>query len=88
MENPTPYVIKRYGNRKLYDTVQSRYVTLNEIYSYVENNQPVQVINNTTQEDITSATLLNALAEVGKGRPAAELVPLLSSLATYLNGGN
>jgi len=50
-------VIKRYGNRKLYDTEQSSYVVLNDIAKMIRNEEEVRVIDNDTKDDITSATL-------------------------------
>ena len=50
-------VIKRYGNRKLYDTEQSSYVVLNDIAKMIRNEEEVRVIDNETKDDITSATL-------------------------------
>ena len=52
-----PKVIKRYGNRKLYDTEQSSYVVLNDIARMIRNEEEVRVIDNETKDDITSATL-------------------------------
>ena len=59
-------VIKRYKNRKLYDTEDSRYVTLGEVFNYVRGGGNVQVVNNPTSEDITSVTLLSAIIEQSK----------------------
>lgn len=56
-------VIKRYGNRKLYDTEESRYVNLGEVFDYVRGGQDVRIVNNKTQEDITTPILLTALIE-------------------------
>jgi len=50
-------VIKRYGNRKLYDTEQSSYVVLNDIAKMIRNEEEVRVIDNETKDDITSTTL-------------------------------
>ena len=45
---PLPRVIKRYSNRKLYDTRDSRYVTLLQIAEMVRGGEEVQIIDNTT----------------------------------------
>ena len=55
--------IKRYGNRKLYDTHQSRYVTLEEISRMVRSGEEIRVIDNKTQEDLTSVTLAQIMLE-------------------------
>ena len=50
-------VIKRYSNRKLYDTKDSRYVTLQQIGEMVRAGEEVQIIDNATKEDKTEVTL-------------------------------
>jgi polyhydroxyalkanoate synthesis repressor PhaR len=50
-------VIKRYANRKLYDTVESRYITLSQVADYVRAGEDVQIIDNATKEDLTRVTL-------------------------------
>ena len=52
-----PKVIKRYGNRKLYDTDESTYVVLNDIAKMICNEEDVRVIDNETKNDITVFTL-------------------------------
>ncbi len=61
-----PKVIKRYTNRKLYDTVESRYVTLDEIAEMVKAGAEVKVIDNRTKEDLTSVTLAQIIFEEEK----------------------
>ncbi|MFO0658861.1 MAG: polyhydroxyalkanoate synthesis regulator DNA-binding domain-containing protein [Polyangiaceae bacterium] len=67
-------IIKRYSNRQLYDTTESRYVTLAQIADLVRAGEEVQVIDNATKEDKTEATLALILSEEVKTRPKA--VPL------------
>ena len=52
-----PKIIKKYGNRKLYDTQQSSYVILKDIEKMIRNNEKICVIDNETQDDITIPTL-------------------------------
>jgi len=59
-------VIKRYTNRKLYDTVESRYVTLDEIAEMVKNGTEVKIVDNKTKEDLTSITLAQIIFEEEK----------------------
>lgn len=59
-------VIKRYENRKLYDTAQSNYVTLNDISELIRAGYDVKVIDNKTKTDITFATQVQLLFEVEK----------------------
>jgi polyhydroxyalkanoate synthesis repressor PhaR len=59
-------LIKRYGSRKLYDTEESRYVSLEEIGDWVRGDQQVQVLDNQTGEDVTASTLTQVILEEGK----------------------
>lgn len=61
-----PKIIKRYTNRKLYDTVESRYVTLDEIAEMVKAGSEVQIIDNRTKEDLTSVTMAQIIFEEEK----------------------
>jgi polyhydroxyalkanoate synthesis repressor PhaR len=61
-----PKVIKRYTNRKLYDTVESRYVTLDEIAEMIKGGAEVKVIDNRTKDDLTSVTLAQIIFEEEK----------------------
>lgn len=59
--------IRRYGNRKLYDTTDRRYVTLEELAALVAGGQDVVVVDQKTGEDITNPTLVQVLQEAVKG---------------------
>lgn len=59
-------LIKRYESRKLYDTEESRYVSLEEIAHWVRGGQEVKVIDNATSADVTSQTLTQIILEEGK----------------------
>jgi polyhydroxyalkanoate synthesis repressor PhaR len=63
-----PKIIKRYTNRKLYDTVESRYVTLDEIAQMIKGGAEVKIIDNRTKEDLTSVTLAQIIFEEEKKR--------------------
>lgn len=58
--------IKRYANRKLYDTRDSRYVTLQQIAEFVRAGEDVRIIDNTSKEDLTRATLAQIVYEAEK----------------------
>ena len=58
-----PRVIKKYPNRRLYDTVESRYITLSDIRRLVLEKVEFVVIDKKTQEDITRSILLQVIAE-------------------------
>jgi polyhydroxyalkanoate synthesis repressor PhaR len=62
-------LIKRYGSRKLYDTEESRYVSLEELAEWIRQGQEIRVVDNKTQGDVTSQTLTQIISEEGrKGR--------------------
>ena len=69
-------VIKRYSNRKLYDTKDSRYVTLLQIAEMVRTSEEVQIIDNTTKEDLTEVTLAQIIYEEQKQKASSRNVPL------------
>ncbi len=58
-----PRVIKKYPNRRLYDTVESRYITLADIRKLVTDKVEFVVVDKKTQEDITRSILLQVIAE-------------------------
>lgn len=61
-------IIKRYQNRKLYDTESSCYVTLEDIASMIKRGEDVTVIDNKTKEDLTGVTLTQIIYEEEKKR--------------------
>jgi polyhydroxyalkanoate synthesis repressor PhaR len=69
-------IIKRYSNRKLYDTKDSRYVTLLQIAEMVRTGEEVQIIDNNTKEDLTEVTLAQIIYEEQKQRASSRNVPL------------
>lgn len=69
-------IIKRYQNRKLYDTQQSCYVTLDDIAKMIRTNEEVMVIDNKSKNDITAATLTQIIFEAEK--KASQYAPLFT----------
>ena len=63
---PETRIIKRYANRKLYDTEHSRYVTLDQISEMIRNGDDVKIIDNKTKEDLTTVTLAQIIFEEEK----------------------
>ena len=63
-------LIKRYANRKLYNTQTSRYITLKGIAELLEEDEEVQVIDNESGEDITSVTLSQILVDTERSNRA------------------
>ena len=64
------YVIKRYSNRKLYDTQESRYVTLEEIEEMIRGGREISVVDAASGEDLTSVTLTQIILENERTRRA------------------
>ena len=58
-----PILIKRYANRKLYNTATSRYITLKGIAEILEQGEEVRVVDNETGEDITKVALSQILVD-------------------------
>src|SRR6185436_19351636 len=59
-------LIKRYESRKLYDTEESRYVSLDEIANWIRQGQEVRVVDNATSVDVTSQTLTQIILDEGR----------------------
>lgn len=66
-------LIKRYGSRKLYDTEESRYVSLEELAAWIRKGQQIRVIDNKTGDDATAQTLTQIISE--EGRRGTSLLP-------------
>lgn len=81
---PVTRIIKRYANRKLYDTVESRYVTLQQIAELVRLGEDVKIIDNTSKEDLTNVTLAQIIYEEEK---KGESEVRKSSLLTFIQDG-
>jgi polyhydroxyalkanoate synthesis repressor PhaR len=65
--------VKKYGNRRLYDTGDSRYITLEELAEKIRKGTDVQVLDAKTGLDLTQATLTQIIVE---SRGAAKLLPV------------
>jgi polyhydroxyalkanoate synthesis repressor PhaR len=66
-------LIKKYGNRRLYDTSDSKYVTLDELAAKIRAGADLRVIDAQTNDDLTQATLAQIVLETGN---AAKLLPV------------
>lgn len=82
--NAKTKIIKRYQNRKLYDTQQSCYVTLDDIAKMIRSSEDVMVIDNKTKNDITAATLTQIIFESEK--KASQYAPLFTLREIIQNG--
>ncbi|MBI3768524.1 MAG: polyhydroxyalkanoate synthesis regulator DNA-binding domain-containing protein [Deltaproteobacteria bacterium] len=76
-------LIKRYGNRKLYDTLESRYITLEEIARLVRAGSDVKVIDNENGGDLTTITFAQIILEEEKRRSSLLSLGLLRELIQH-----
>ena len=70
-------LIKRYGNRKLYDTHASRYVKLDQIAEMVRAGKDLRIVDNDTGEDLTAVTFAQILFEEQKRKNGVLGLPVL-----------
>lgn len=59
-------IVKRYGSRKLYDTEESRYATLDELVGWIRDGQQVRVVDNENGDDVTAQTLTQVILDQGR----------------------
>ena len=79
-------IIKRYPNRKLYDTAAKQYVSLEGIAAMIRRGDEVQVVDHATGEDLTTLTLTQIIVEQEKQQSGFVPSPVLTSLIR--SGGN
>lgn len=85
--NETARVVKRYANRKLYDTHESRYVTLQQIAELVRQGEDVRIIDNKTKEDLTDVTLAQIIYEEQKNKAEGQARSLRTLRDLIQRGG-
>lgn len=73
-------IIKKYPNRRLYDTMLSCYITLEDVKVLVQNRVPLQIIEARTKKDITHSTLIYLLVEQENSETPLFTAPLLENL--------
>ena len=73
-------VIKKYGNRRMYDTAGSRYVNLDDIAALVREGKDVKVVDAKTGQDLTRVTLTQIITEDAKDKPTGLPLELLRQL--------
>src|SRR5208337_522064 len=77
---PIQVVIKKYGNRRLYDSSSSQYVNLDDIARFIREGKQVQVVDAKTGQDLTRVTLTQIITEDAKGKPTGLPLELLRQL--------
>jgi len=76
-------LLKKYANRRLYDTGQSKYVTLNEVAAQIRNGRQVEVRDAKTKEDVTAFILTQIILEEAKRENILLPAPLLHTIIQY-----
>jgi polyhydroxyalkanoate synthesis repressor PhaR len=77
---PSLVLIKKYGNRRLYDTVGSRYVNLDDLAAHIRAGREVRVVDAKTGRDLTRVILTQIITEDAKGKPTGLPLELLRQL--------
>jgi len=77
---PSTVIIKKYGNRRLYDTAGSRYVNLEDIAALIREGKEVKVADAKTGQDLTRVTLTQIITEDAKDKPTGLPLELLRQL--------
>ncbi len=78
-------IVKKYSNRRLYDTTNKKYVTLEEISSLIRNGYEVKVIDSQSGADISKVVLIQVILESEKNREDILPVSFLHMLIKYGN---
>ncbi|MBW2558354.1 MAG: polyhydroxyalkanoate synthesis regulator DNA-binding domain-containing protein [Deltaproteobacteria bacterium] len=76
-------LIKKYANRRLYDTEKSAYITLDNISHMIKQGKHVEIIDAKTKEDVTAFVLTQIILEEAKNNKNVLPVPLLLLLIQY-----
>ena len=76
-------ILKKYANRRLYDTEQSAYVTLNQLADCIRQGRIVQILDAKTKEDVTDFILTQIILEEARNKKALLPVPVLHMIIRY-----
>ena len=77
---PSVILIKKYGNRRLYDTASSRYVNLDDLAAHIRAGREVQVVDAKSGQDLTRVVLTQIITEDAKDKPTGLPLELLRQL--------
>jgi polyhydroxyalkanoate synthesis repressor PhaR len=77
---PATVLIKKYGNRRLYDTAGSRYVNLDDIAALIREGKDVKVVDAKSGRDLTRVSLTQIITEDAKDKPTGLPLELLRQL--------
>ena len=76
-------VLKKYANRRLYDTQQSVYVTLSDVADIIRQGKTIKAIDAGSKEDVTAFVLTQIILEQAKSRDLLLPVPVLHMIIRY-----
>jgi polyhydroxyalkanoate synthesis repressor PhaR len=82
----TPIIIKRYGNRRLYNTETRSYVNYQELLDIIRAGHDIQVIDSSTKGDVTKAVLVQLILEEEKNAKSILPLPFLFQLIRSREG--
>jgi len=80
---PEEILIKKYGNRRLYDTEKNTYIVLEQVADLIRDGRQVRVIDAKTKEDVTAFILTNILLEEARKKNFLLPIPLLHLVIKY-----
>lgn len=80
---PDPVVLKKYANRRLYDTSRSAYVTLDEVAEMIKAGRQVRAVDAKTREDVTAFILTQIVLENARKKNILLPVPLLHIIIRF-----
>ncbi len=81
--NRDKLLLKKYGNRRLYDTARSKYITVNEVADMIKQGIEVEVIDANTKEDVTAYILTQIILEQARNKNALLPAGLLHLIIRY-----
>jgi polyhydroxyalkanoate synthesis repressor PhaR len=79
-------IIKKYPNRRLYDTEESKYITLSQLRQLIIQGAAIKVIDSTSEEDITRNILLQIILESESGGDPLFTASMLSQIIRFYDG--
>ena len=83
---PSERIIKKYPNRRLYDTEVSRYVTLADVRALVMQGVGFRVLDTNNDDDITRTILLQIMLEEESGGEPLFTAPMLAQIIRFYGG--
>ena len=79
-------IIKKYPNRRLYDTEESKYITLSQLRQLIIQGEVIKVVDSTSEEDITRNILLQIILESESGGEPLFTANMLSQIIRFYGG--